>query len=135
MVSRPAKLAKLDDFRRSVPFVSQSGMSAVLKQIKDHGMPDLHSRKDMRAATRNVVHEDTPYGKLLCTLTLRRSSGTSELPVTCVNPLALIWKMMQQGGPFANFMTSRIAKSPNMFEMRAARRIARHTISGMFVCK
>ena len=135
MLSRPAKLARLEDFRRNVPFVSQSGLSAVLQQIKDYGMPELHHRKAVRDATRNVVNEDTPYGQLIGTLTLKRSSGAAPLRVRCVNPLALIWKAMQQGGPFANFMTSRIAKRTNMFEMRAARRSARQTISGMFVCK
>ena len=62
--SRPSKLQRLNAFRRSVPFVSQSALAAVLEEVDKHGLPELHSRNHMKQATTLELAKLDAYGPL-----------------------------------------------------------------------
>ena len=47
-MERRAKLCKLNHFRRTMPHLSASALEAVLKSVKEDGLPDMHSRYNMR---------------------------------------------------------------------------------------
>ena len=47
---RPAKLARLTHIRRGLPYMSASAMSALLADVKESGVPEVHGRKNIRAA-------------------------------------------------------------------------------------
>ena len=49
--SRPTKLARLQELKRTVPYVSKSALAAILQDIHEKGLPDLHSRKHILEST------------------------------------------------------------------------------------
>ena len=70
MADCPAKLARLERFRRMLPKVSASSLAAVLKEAKSEGIPELTNRNAIREARDNAVDVQTPYGKLYQTAEL-----------------------------------------------------------------
>jgi len=49
MDSRPEKLRKLQHLRQAIPYTSKSALEAILKHVKDEGLPELVDRKAMRS--------------------------------------------------------------------------------------
>ena len=43
---RPAKLQKLHDLRRGVPYVSKSALEGILKTIQEKGLPEVVHKGD-----------------------------------------------------------------------------------------
>ena len=62
--SRTEQLGELESFRRNVPHVSASALSAITKEGKARGLPELDSRDDVRAARDAAVDAETEYGPL-----------------------------------------------------------------------
>ena len=48
--AKAAKLHDLNQFRRQLPHVSQSALSALLEEAKTNGIPELTYRQDIAAA-------------------------------------------------------------------------------------
>ena len=53
------KLDELERFRRRSPYTSASDLSAVLQEVKQSGLPELDSRKDIREARGAAVGTET----------------------------------------------------------------------------
>ena len=70
VMDRPAKLARLDQFRRSKPACSASALSAMLQDIAKNGLHPLTDRNAMRQARDSVTQAETPYGRVLQHLTV-----------------------------------------------------------------
>ena len=85
--SRSEQLQQLNKFRRSQPHVSASALSSVLKEVAEHGMPELHSREHMHEAVADLTGAVTPHGKLMHPLTLQLKDGGS-VDTWAVNPFA-----------------------------------------------
>ena len=64
------KLGELERFRRKVPHTSASALSAILREIKRSGLPDLHTRGDIAQARDVALGTRTEYGDLYCTVDL-----------------------------------------------------------------
>ena len=62
---RVSKLRKLNQFRRSLPHVSASALSAILQEAAAGNIPDIHHSRGMWEATNAELNEATPYGSLL----------------------------------------------------------------------
>ena len=62
---RKRKLLDLEELRRQIPHVSQSGLSATIKALKRRGLPDLDRRQDFQEA-RDLwaAGLNTPYGPI-----------------------------------------------------------------------
>lgn len=65
MEAREAKLRKLNSFRNSLPYASQSALAAFLARAAKGDLPQASSAKDLRAARRLDTEVCTPYGPLL----------------------------------------------------------------------
>jgi len=65
MADRPAKLQRLERFRRSQPNMSMSALASVLKDVRDNGIPELSSRSQQREARSMAMKVQTPYGALI----------------------------------------------------------------------
>ena len=63
-MDRPAKLRRLNAFRRAMPHASASALAAILKVAETGELPELHSRRDLRHATAAIMDADTPFGTL-----------------------------------------------------------------------
>ena len=62
---RPNKLAGLQDLKRTVPFVSTRALAAIVKNIAEKGLPELHTRKHILESTKAALQAGARYGPLL----------------------------------------------------------------------
>ena len=110
--SRPQKLQKLNDLRRSCPYVSQSALQTLLTKIEKEGMPELKQSKAMKEATRAELNGMNHYGPLLvqcpCTTT-----DNDSIQVWMANPLSLLAGCFKQGGGWASMLQEIHTKQPS----------------------
>lgn len=109
---RAAKLRRLNDFRRGLPHISQSGLAAVLDEVERHGAPELHSRQAMQAATAAELSNSTPYGDLLVDLPVVSAKHTA-MTLLAMNPIALVCLAYEQGGSFTQLFDAAWAQAPS----------------------
>ena len=76
--SRTKRLRALDKYRRSLPHVSQSALSAIVQEAKLGNIPDNVSRRLLYAAQQQVLKTSTIYGTVGQTLLLTPSAGGTE---------------------------------------------------------
>ena len=50
MTDRPAKLRRLEDIRRKLPYLSASALASLIKDFEDQGIPELSQRKHIQEA-------------------------------------------------------------------------------------
>ena len=110
--SRRAKLQRLSDFRRSMPHVSGRAFSSVLQHIRDHGLPELMTRRHQREARDITTYQDTPYGTIVETVQLLAADGGAPYKLELVNPLALLHHASATPGNFTSFFQSRLVHQP-----------------------
>ena len=84
------KLSDLEAMRRRLPHVSQRGLVSTLKDIKTHGLPELDSTKDLRAAREMLMNEGTPYGPISVEKEVPTTGG-GRTRIRMANPLALLF--------------------------------------------
>ena len=111
MAERLAKRRQLNDFRRRVPYVSMSALSAVLQDIEEHGAPEINSRRSMDRAVSDQLRMATPYGSLLTELNLV-SAKNQNMTIPAINPLGLLVVAYEQGGNFTNLFDKAYRASP-----------------------
>ena len=109
--NRAQKLRRLDDFRRRVPHVSASALSAILDECKKGDVPELHSRQALAEAVEANLEEKTPYGNLLIEEPVILIDG-SVSKALLVNPLAMLWKAFKQGGSYTELLMMHLEQNP-----------------------
>ena len=114
MASRREKLKKLDEFRRRVPHVSASALSAICQDIEEHGVPEIHRKRDLHDAARMASAETTSYGPTVITKRAHGLSGT--VAFLMFGPLALLSMVTSEGGGFTDLMQATMAECPPSFE-------------------
>ena len=83
-------------------FVSQSGLVAVLKAVKEHGVPDAISRRTVKRRRIDALPSQTPVGPLWTTIKLNcEENETMDVPV--VNPYPLLYLMLERNDAFRQF--------------------------------
>ena len=110
-VERAGKLRRLNAFRRSVPHVSASALSAVLDEVSRSGVPELHSRWDLGRATQQDLLQDTPYGQVLDAIQVKSKAG-EDILFPIVNPHAHIHTAFSSGGGFQKLLKERLIAAP-----------------------
>lgn len=90
MADKPAKLRKLEQLRRTVPHVSASALSAILREVRDD-MPELATRQNIQEARVAATSEDTPYGPIFTTLSLVAVAGAAAHTFDVINPFAYLY--------------------------------------------
>ena len=63
-LARRTPLQRLNEFRSSVPWVSQTALSSILLSAKREELPSAARRADIRKARDDVVNTMAPYGKV-----------------------------------------------------------------------
>lgn len=112
MAERAQKLQRLNQLRRSVPYVSQSALAAILLDVKEKGVPELHQRKAMQEATSCELAKLDAYGPLIQTVNGILKSGDT-VPVLLVNPLSYIHAAVHQGGSYTELMMDTHRRCPS----------------------
>ena len=109
MEDRPTKLAKLSHLRKSVPYMSKSSLEQVLKFVKEEGVPELHSRKNMQEANQALTKQKTSSGPLLIDFDLVTLDGQT-MPVQCTNLCTFLQLVYKQGGPWYQLLSKTMAQ-------------------------
>ena len=107
--ARPSKLRRIDDFKRNLPYISASALTALIADIKEKGPPEVASRKVIAVAAKNAVNCDL-YGPLLMESACKLTNGQSK-QICHVNPLTLIAALFGKDGAFGLLLET-LAKKP-----------------------
>ena len=96
-------------------FVSQSGIVAVLKSVREHGLPDAISRPTVKRTRREAMPDMTPLGPLHGSVDLQTTDGGMvKLPV--MNPWALLHATLERCESFRDFFEGVMASCKNTAE-------------------
>ena len=98
VMDRPAKLQRVEAFRRSKPACSASAMDAILQDVVRNGLPPMLDRKAFREARDDVMNRDTPFGPILQHVSCLDTSN-NEVNVPVAHPFATQWTFAKEGGP------------------------------------
>eukprot|EP00933_Yihiella_yeosuensis_P004919 TRINITY_DN109326_c0_g1_i1.p1 TRINITY_DN109326_c0_g1~~TRINITY_DN109326_c0_g1_i1.p1 ORF type:complete len:703 (-),score=112.07 TRINITY_DN109326_c0_g1_i1:23-2131(-) len=101
--SRTGKLLKLNETRRRVAHVSAKAMSELLKEVEEHGLPELSGRKNIMEAAKTELAQHNSYGPLLKHVPAKLKSGGAT-KVLIVNPLSLLQAAFGQGGSYTELL-------------------------------
>ena len=113
-IGREAKLRRLNALRRRLPYASASAISALLDDVAEHGIPDSHSRRDIRESRDAIVNTKTPFGPLLTELSLIPDVDGDENPTLCIaHPLAMIWYATFKLQAWQKLFLDRLATHPS----------------------
>ena len=96
-MDRPAKLRKLEAFRRTVPHVTQAAPAAVLRAVASEGLRELTHRNLIRQARDYWLTHTTPYGPIRQQVTLHTVDGSTR-GLAVNHPLANLWLALQYDG-------------------------------------
>ena len=109
---RAQKLRKLNEFRRAVPYVSQSALRAIFAELNAHGMPDMQQRKHMKESSDHEIASHCAYGQLL---TATELIGLDGEPRSCVavNGLSYIHAAFTQGGSWTDLVMRSLQQHPS----------------------
>jgi hypothetical protein len=109
---RPTKLRKLNAFRRQLPHVTASALGAILAAVATHGLPDLHTRDDLRQARDLQAAAVTPYGPILQTVEVQSKDDTPK-QLTIAHPFALLWTAVSECLPFMELFKEQLRQKPS----------------------
>jgi len=114
-MERQAKLRRLEDFRRSKPHCSASALSEILKDIRQHGVPDLTDRASMRKGRDQVAEYATQYGPIVKSMSLIDKDGNLvDFPFAC--PLASLTYALAESPAFRALFKHRLSLQESSFE-------------------
>ena len=114
---RNRALEQLESFRRRVPHVSASALSAVLTEAKRQGIPELTSRADVQEARDVTMQQKTPYGELYKSVDLDHvKAGKPKVRLNYVNPFALLSVLLATCVGFSSFFEQVLLEKPSTAE-------------------
>ena len=101
------RLATLDKFRRRLPHVSQSALSAILREFKKGTVPELGChRTRFYEAQVATLRRRTEYGTLAATMDLVATNGDAVSTIV-VNLQAFLQTAFSEAEAFRNFLLMR----------------------------
>ena len=111
-MDRETKLRKLEQFRRRLPYASESALAATIADIRSHGLPELHHRRDLYDAKMQEIRSPTPYGSLILELDLVGEKGAA-VKTQNINPLAMLYRSFYGGGLLKDLIMREHAVRPS----------------------
>ena len=95
VMERPAKLARLERFRRDKPSCSVRALHAIITDIAKNGLPELKGRRDFREARDAIMQAETPYGPILKNITVIDKTDTQQV-IAIADPFASLWYFVKE---------------------------------------
>ena len=112
--SRPQKLAKLQQFKASLPHHSQTALHAMVQEAKSSGLPEVSSSKHQREARRELLKtcHGGALGPLIQEAPLQQVDGS---PSTFVftSLLTYLSALFSRGNSFQKLLASRHQACPS----------------------
>ena len=96
MNDRPAKLRRLEDIRRKLPYLSASALASLIKDFEDQGIPELSQRKHIQEAKKVAVSKHHAYGPLIGDIPMVYNDGSSK-NMLVVNLLSWLQAALARG--------------------------------------
>ena len=95
---RGAKLQRLNEFRRRLPYAAASAIGAVLQDIAEQGLPELHNRNHVAKAITAAVQTATPYGRVTEFMEPINDDGGGWFSVPVASTAAYMWMAFKEPG-------------------------------------
>ena len=112
--SRPAKLRKLEGFRRQLPYISCKALEEVITLVKKDGCPDLHSRKNIKEAVEVTLNDFCSYGPLVEHVEVTTlAGGIKKFPV--LNLPTFLQGVFAEGGYFYQLLLEMHQRKPSTY--------------------
>ena len=93
-------------------FVLQSGLVAVLKAVREHGLPDAISRPTLKRRRADAIPQETPVGPLWGSIQLLcEDNNLLKLPVC--NPYALLYVTLANCTSFREYFEGVLESAGN----------------------
>ena len=111
--AKAAKLQRLDRFRRALPHVSGSALSAIVAEARAGNLPEGPvSRRELLRSQHEVLNKATLYGTLGKRLTLTGSSGDAvEITFVCLH--SFLQQAFTESDAFREFIALRHGSRPS----------------------
>ena len=91
--------------------MSSSALSNIVKDIQEHGLPELHQRKHMQQARDWRLNEHNAYGPLTETVSIMFKDGKKG-EIMLVNIFSLLQALYGQNGGFTQLVNASLKKHP-----------------------
>ena len=108
---RAAKLRRLNQMRRSLPYVSASALSSVLQDVEEQGVPELHGRKHMKEASEKALADHNAYGDLIDSIPMVHKDGGTKMMLV-INFLSVLQAAFYEGEGFCQLILDALKTSP-----------------------
>ena len=100
--SRPRKRARLCNFGRKA-HVTRRGAESLLLDVREHGLPEVFSRRSLDRARRDTAELATPFGTLKQRCKFQKKDGAEiDLPIQA--PLAMLHFAAEHSTKFASYV-------------------------------
>ena len=109
MEDRATKLARLGRLRRNLPHMSQSALTAVLREAQREPLPRVSRRDDLRFVRNAVADQSTPYGTVHTQVPLAREDGSIWL-LECQCLWAMLYATAKWSSGFSRLIASTLAR-------------------------
>ena len=107
-MSRADQLRALDHFRRRLPHMSQTALSAVLFEARDGTIPTTHAtRHAIHEAQESVLLRETPYGTVGQSLRLKSLTPGEHVDLVIANLPSMLHVAFSDCAPFRTFVQTR----------------------------
>ena len=95
-----------------LPHCSAQALAAILKDIKDNGMPEGGTSRRVFKDARNLQNAThTPFGKILQTISVI-DKDDAEQQLTIAHPIALLWVASSECSSFSMFFLAKLKETP-----------------------
>ena len=94
-----------------MPYVSSSSLSAILADLKEKGLPELHQRKHFLEATKEGLAACNRYGPLVQELPVVKLDGSLG-HILCTNVLSYLAGLYEQKGSYQELLKQTFAVDP-----------------------
>ena len=112
MAERPNKIARLQNLRARLPYVSQSALAQLLHIAQKEELPVGSSRQDIRDARDLFCQATTPYGKLHQVVSLK-STDKKDLRIEIQAPLPMLHHSTRLSSSLSDLIRRVHARSPS----------------------
>ena len=91
------------------PYLSQSALTSILRDVRDHGLPAITSRTSQLRAHEKLCHVITPYGPAVQELQIPMDP---PVPVTVQSPMAMLYACVRRSPPFRELLRKALERHP-----------------------
>ena len=96
------------------PYVSQSALSAILKDIRDNGLPSAQSRRSIKRARERDTRVATAHGPLIREMSVISDPGPppTSFDIEYIDPAALLSHTLTTCPGFGDYLQSKMREHP-----------------------